>query len=78
MNNFIIVHTSVYVKKKQQLIGMFRQNSILLNSTNRAIELGPIVNIYLIGNLVQREKKVHWSADGLKFFAQIFILWLQK
>lgn len=57
---------------------MFRQNSILLNSTNRAIELGPIVNIYLIGNLVQREKKVHWSADGLKFFAQIFILWLQK
>lgn len=54
---------------------MFGQNSILLNSTNRAIELGPIVNIYLIGNLVQWEKKVQWLAGGL--VAQIFILWSQ-
>lgn len=78
MNNFIIVRTSVHIKtkkKQQQLIGMFGQNSILLNSTNRAIELGPIVNIYLIGNLVQWEKKVQWLAGGL--VAQIFILWSQ-
>lgn len=54
---------------------MFRQNSILLNSTNRAIEFGPIVNIYLIGNLIQWEKKSAMIIGAL--IAQIFVLWLQ-